>query len=227
MNAPVRLLQTPRHRFTPEEALILRKAGIVPPENKVALVDGMLVSEEAQPFRFTLDEVFHMVELGVLDPDARVELIDGELVEMSPQNAPHMEAKRYLLTLFVRQLADDVAVQVEGSLRLAPRVSPSPDIWLHSTAIRVDHARGPDVLLLVEVADSSLLRDLNLKAELYARHGVPDYWVVDAYGRRIFVHRQPTPEGYAEVLEIGRETGIAPLAFPELVIRPGDLPVID
>jgi len=227
MNAPVRLPPTPRHRFTEDAARILEAAGVLTSTDAVRLVDGRLTRSDGQPVRFTLDDVLQMVELGALDRDQRVELIDGELLEMSPQNAPHMEAKRFLVTLFIRRLSDNVAVHVEGTLNLAPGASPSPDIWLHDTATRVDQVRGPDVSLLVEIADTSLLRDLGLKADLYARHGVADYWVVDAYGRRIFVHRSPSHEGYGQVLEIGREDAIAPLAFPNLMIRAGDLPIVD
>jgi len=229
MNAPVRFPQsTPYHRFTSDEVLIMQAAGLLPSNDNLTLVDGRFVDRTTdEPVRFTLEEVFLMVELGALDPDERVELIDGDLLDMSPQNAPHMEAKRILLTRFVRELGDDIAVHVEGTLSLARGVSPMPDIFLHSLEKRVDEVRGADVLLLIEVADSSLLRDLNLKAALYARHGVADYWVVDAYGRRIFVHRQPGPDGYGEVLQVDRDGEVIPLAFPELTVRVADLPTAD
>lgn len=191
MNAPVRFQQpTPHHRFTHDEIIIMQAAGLLPSNDNLALIDGRFVDFTTdEPVRFTLEEVLHMVELGALDPEKRVELIDGELLDMSPQNAPHMYAKQMLLKLFVRELGDDIDVHVEGTLSLARGINPSPDIWLHTAIKRVDEVRGPDVLLLIEVADSFLLRDLKLKASLYARHGVADYWVVDAYGRRIFVHR--------------------------------------
>jgi Uma2 family endonuclease len=229
MNAPVRFQQpTPLHRFSSDETLILQAAGLLPPQDDLALIDGQFVDRRTnQPVRFTLNEVLRMVELGALDPDERVELIDGELLDMSPQNAPHMEAKRILIRLLHRHLSDDIAIHVEGTLSLARGVSPMPDIFVHSTEIRVDEVRGPDVQLLIEVADSSLLYDLKLKAPLYARHGVTDYWVVDAYGRRIFVHRQPSPDGYADIRQIDRDGEIAPLAFPELIFRVADLPTTD
>ncbi|OYX73789.1 MAG: hypothetical protein B7Y81_01395 [Caulobacter sp. 32-67-35] len=229
MNAPVRFQQsTPLHRFAHDEIVIMQAAGLLPSNDDLALVDGRLINRATnEPVRFTLDEVLLMVELGALDPDARVELIDGELLDMSPQNAPHMYAKQMLIKLFIRELGDDVDVHVEGTLSLARGANPSPDIWLHAADKRVDEVRGPDVLLLIEVADSSLLRDLNLKASLYARHGVADYWVVDAYGRRIFVHRQPGPDGYGEVTQVDRDGEVVPLAFPDLTVRVADLPTSD
>jgi len=229
MNAPVRFQQpTPLHRFSRDETLILQAAGLLPSPDDLELLDGQFVDRRtAEPVRFTLEDVLRMVEIGALDPDERVELIDGELLVMSPQNAPHMEAKRILLKWLHRNLSDDVAIHVEATLSLARGVSPIPDILLHSAGTRVDQVRGPDVLLLIEVADSSLLRDLGLKADLYARHGVTDYWVVDAYGRRIFVHRQPGPDGYGEVTQVDRDGEVVPLAFPNLTVRVGDLPAAD
>jgi len=165
-----------------------------------------------------------MIDVEALDPDARVELIDGDLLDMAPQNAPHMEAKQVLIKFLIRNLGDEISVHVEGTLSLSSKSHPSPDIWLHAANKRVSDVRGGDVLLLIEVADSSILRDLRLKAGLYARHGVQDYWLVDAYGCRIFVHRGPTPEGYGEITEFDREGEIAPLAFPDLKVRVADLP---
>jgi Uma2 family endonuclease len=229
MNAPVRFQQsTPNHRFTHDEILIMQAAGLLPSNDNLTLIDGRFVDPTTkEPIQFTLEEVLHMVELGALDPDERVELIDGELLDMSPQNAPHMEAKRILIKLLHRHLSDDIAIHVEGTLSLARGVSPVPDIFIHSTDKRVDEVRGPDVRLLIEVADSPLLYDLKLKASLYARYGVADYWVVDAYGRRIFVHRQPGPDGYGKITQVDRDGEVVALAFPDLTMRVADLPTAD
>ena len=201
----------PKHVFSTQDTARLIAAGIT---------TG--VAEEFA--KFTLDDVFEMMRIGALDPDAKVELIDGELVEMSPQNSPHMEAKRVLVRRLSAELPADVAFHVEGTLRLAEQVAPSPDFFLHQSGIAPDKVRGPDVLLLVEVADSSLLRDLRTKARLYAYYGVPDYWVVDAMTRRIFVHRGPSSDGYAQVIEVPTGGEIRPLAFPDFVFRVDEIP---
>lgn len=201
----------PRHVFSTQDTERMIAAGIA---------SG--VAEEIA--KFTLDDVFEMMRIGALDPDAKVELIDGELVEMSPQNSPHMYARHAIAKRMIRELGDSVYVHVEGTLRLAPRTAPSPDIFVHAAAIRAEDVRGPDVLLLVEIADSSLNRDLRDKAGLYARHGVPDYWVVDAGGRRIFVHRGPSDDGYADVSEFVAGEPVSPLAFPGFVFRADELP---
>ncbi len=201
----------PRHVFSTEDTARLVAAGI-----------ATGVEEEAA--KFTLDDVFEMMRIGALDPDAKVELIEGELVEMSPQNSPHMYTRHAIAKRMIRELGDDVYVHVEGTLRLAPRTAPSPDIFIHAAAIRAEDVRGPDVLLLVEIADSSLTRDLRAKAQLYGRYGVLDYWVVDAVGRRIFVHRNPTSEGYGEVSEVPAGGAVTPLAFPAFVFRAEEIP---
>ena len=201
----------PRHVFSTQDTARMAAAGI-----------ATGVAEEAA--KFTLDDVFEMMRVGALDPDAKVELIEGELVEMSPQNSPHMYARHAIGKRLIRELGDNVYVHVEGTLRLAPRTAPSPDIFVHSASIRAEDVRGADVQLLVEIADSSLTRDLRAKAQLYARHGVPDYWVVDAAGRRIFVHRRPTPDGYEEVVEVPTGGEISPLAFPDFVFKADEIP---
>lgn len=204
----------PRHVFSTEDTARLVAAGI-----------ATGVEEEAA--KFTLDEVFEMMRIGALDPDAKVELIDGELVEMSPQNSPHMYARHAIGRRLIRELGDGVYVHIEGTLRLAAGTAPSPDIFIHAASIRAENVQGPDVLLLIEIADSSLSRDLHAKAVLYARHGVPDYWVVDAVGRRIFVHRNPRPDGYGEVIEVPEHGVITPLGFPDFVFNADEIPTAE
>lgn len=201
----------PRHVFSTEETARMAAAGI-----------ATGVAEEAA--RFTLDDVFEMLRVGALDPDAKVELIDGELVQMSPQNSPHMEAKRYLIRRFTLELPQDVSFHVEGTLRLAPDSAPSPDFFFHRTTLDPEQVRAADVLWLLEVAESSLSRDLRAKAALYARFGVADYWVIDASRRRVFIHRRPEQGQYREVTEVTGDQTASPLAFPDFVLAAVDLP---
>lgn len=178
---------------------------------------------DGQTHLFTLDQVWGMVAAGILDPDARVELIEGELIDMAPQNAPHMEAKRALITQLVRRLSDTFAIHVEGTLSLSPRSAPSPDIFVHAVQHKVDQVRGPDVLLLIEVSDSTLAYDLGRKAKLYAKHGVGDYWVVDVYGRRVVVHREPSQDGYGVVTEHHADDTVEALNLSGFAINSADI----
>ena len=226
MNAPAHIPPdlTP-HLFDYDEMMAMVQAGILPGKAGIELIDGRLLMRSSdKPYRFTLSEVRQMVEVGILAEDARVELIDGEVIDMAPQNAPHMYAKHELYRTLAENLDRSFVIQIEGTLALANGIAPCPDIFIHSASKRVDKLTGADVLLLIEVADSSILRDLRAKAALYARFGIADYWVVDACGRRIFIHRQPGPTGYDEVFEADRDAVVSPLAIPTLAVRVGDLP---
>lgn len=179
--------------------------------------------EAAQPFRFTLDDVFKMIEAGIIDEDERVELIGGELVRMSPQNAPHAIAKSFLAKVILRQIGDEANLIIDSTLKLAPEDAPEPDLYLYPPGLKLRDARGADLLLVIEVADSSLRRDLKLKAALYADHGIPEYWVFEIDSRRTHVHRlqdgrygRPTVEAPTTIL--------MPRLLPQLRLRMADLP---
>ena len=152
--------------------------------------------------RFDVDAYYRMAETGILSARDRVELIDGEIIEIAPIGAPHGGKVDRLNSLVAGLVADGrVIARVQGPLRLDRRNEPQPDLMLLRP--RVDfyesaHPTAADVLLLVEVADSSLAWDRGPKLALYARHGVGEVWIVDLVGRAVEVCRKPGPEGYAE-----------------------------
>jgi Uma2 family endonuclease len=184
--------------------------------------------ETVTPYRFTYDDVLRMVEAGILAEDARVELIEGELLEVSPESWPHMRCRRWLTQFFIRRLAKSGwEVNPNAPAVLEATSAPEPDIAIFPSAVHDRDVTGRDIVLAVEVSVSSLAFDLGLKAALYARHGVQEYWVVDVQARRIVVHRQPTAEGYRERSTVDHVGEIAPLAFPTLIVRVADLPVAD
>jgi Uma2 family endonuclease len=199
----------PRYRFSSEEAERLLAAGM---------------AEAARPF--TLDDVFEMMRIGALDPDAKVELIDGEVIEMAPEGVPHVRAKMQLAMSFMSRAGDAVRVIVDSTLRLSSTSAPDPDLYLYDAALPLDSLDGGSVGLVIEVSGASLARDLSMKATLYARHGVRDYWVVDVAARKIIVHRDPRDGAYGSVFAALADEAVAPLAFPDLPLRLSDLPVI-
>lgn len=152
--------------------------------------------------RFDVDAYYRMVEAGILGPEDRVELIEGEIVDMAPIGSAHASTTDLLASLFVRAVTDDVAiVRIQNPLRLDAHNEPQPDLMLlrpRADRYRQGHPTATDVLLLVEVADSSLAYDHGPKLALYARHGVPEFWIVDLVGRAVEICREPGPEGYAE-----------------------------
>ena len=184
--------------------------------------------ETVTPYRFTYDHVLRMVEAGILAEDARVELIEGELLEVSPESLPHVRCRRWLTQFFTRRLAEgEWEINPDAPALLEAGSAPEPDIAIFPSALHDRDVTGRDIVLAVEVSVSSLEFDLGVKAALYARHGVQEYWVVDVRGRSIVVHRQPTIQGYRRRLMVEHTDEIAPLAFPTLVLRVADLPEAD
>jgi Uma2 family endonuclease len=168
---------------------------------------------------FTVADVFAMEAAGILDDESGVELWEGELVPMNAKNNRHEIWKRRLDRFLQRGLPDDLDVAVEPSLYLSDITFLEPDILIHSSAILPEDVRGPDAMLVIEVADSSLAKDMGPKARLYARHGVGHYWVLDAEARRALIHTEPGPDGFGRIEEVGRE-GVLTLPFaPALTLR--------
>jgi Uma2 family endonuclease len=168
-------------------------------------------------YRFTVRDYFRMGEVGILDEDDRVELLEGEIVETSPIGNVHAAVVSRLTALFVPAATERAVVRVQDPAILNDFSAPQPDIAV--VAYRADfyvgaHPRPGDVLLIVEVADSSIRTDLGLKARLYASAGVAEYWVVDLARRRIVVHAQPEGDRYASVQRFTGTDTVATAAFP-------------
>src|SRR5919109_654136 len=153
-----------------------------------------------RPHRLTVHDYYRMAEAGVLSPDDRTELIEGEIIDMAPIGPTHAEVV-VLLTKRLVQLAGDAAdVRAQVPVRFMPRSEPQPDVALAKAkhgGYRKGHPIAHDVLLLIEVSDSTLRYDLDVKARLYANNGVPEYWVVDLVHNCVWRHRRPAGERYA------------------------------
>jgi Uma2 family endonuclease len=172
---------------------------------------------------FTVAEVMAMQDAGIIDDEAGCELWEGELVPMNAKHNRHEIWKSRLNRFLQRGLPDDLNAAVEPSLYLSDLTFVEPDILIHAGAILPEDVRGPDALLVVEISDSTLAKDLGPKARLYARHGVGCYWVLDADARRALIHTEPGPDGFGRIEEIGLE-GVLVLPFePALTLRLEDL----
>lgn len=188
-----------------------------------------------QRTRISVDRYQKMVAAGVLTKYDRIELIDGEMIDMAPIGSQHASLSARLTKLFVLAVGDEATVFTAGPVNLGDFSEPQPDVMVLRP--RADDYAGQiptqsDVLLIVEISDSSLAYDQGTKRALYARHGVVEYWIVDVEGRRIQVHREPTRAGYAQIREVGAarvagEIGgadrIAPLALPDVEVVVGKL----
>lgn len=175
------------------------------------------------PHRFTVEEVFAMTRSGMF-ADARIELINGEIFDMPADGPLHVSWSAQLNWWINSALGLRYAIVPNATLRLGERDLPSPDWYVFPRSLPVATVGGGDVLLAIEQADTSLRRDLVLKAALYASHGVRDYWVIDLEAERVHVHRDPGPDGYGSVEVLERDQTAEALLIPGLALRLADLP---
>jgi Uma2 family endonuclease len=148
-----------------------------------------------------------MVEVGILSEDDRVELIDGEVFEMSPIGEPHAACVDTLNELVRDRLGHSVIVRVQGPIQLDDFSEPQPDISIlkrRDDFYRHAHPRPEDVLLVIEVSDSTLEFDRKVKVLLYARAGIPETWVVNLKEERIEVYADLAGGAYQTVNSCAR-----------------------
>jgi len=167
-----------------------------------------------------------MIVAGVLRPEHRVELIEGEIVDMSPIGPEHCGDVDYLNGYCAALVPARAIVRVQGAVYLDEFSRPQPDIALlrpRADFYRSALPRPKDVLLLIEVADSSLLHDRELKIPLYAKSGIRESWLVDLVNRELVVYRQPRAGVYAKVVHHQPGQHVSPLAFPDHQLSVADL----
>ena len=154
------------------------------------------------PARHRLDvgAYYRMAEAGILTDRHRVELIDGDIIDMAAIGSPHAEVTNRLARLFTRALQDEAAlVNIQSPLRLDAYNEPEPDLMIlrpRAGGYRASHPTPADVLLLVEVSETSLAYDRATKLPLYARFGVPEVWIVDLVSAAIEIYREPKDGAY-------------------------------
>ena len=165
--------------------------------------------------RFTVAEVEAMVVAGVMEEDERVELIGGELVPMSPKGNQHEVVKVALLRRWYRAAPQDYELAPETTFRLSEDTYLEPDVVVYRRAEGLRGLSGSSVLLVVEIADSSLRYDIGRKAALYASFGVRELWVIDAVKLTARIFRAPSEEGYREIKDFGASERLVPLVAPE------------
>lgn len=183
---------------------------------------GTLVKQR----RFTAKEYHRMAKAGILLQDERLELIEGEILCMSPIGKWHASRVVRLIRWFDRRVGDRALVSAQNPLRLSPYSEPQPDLMLLKPSEDFYASREVvpgDVLLLIEIADSSSAYDRRIKMPLYAQAGVPEAWLLDLQGQRAGVHREPSPDGYRNVEWYERGSTLTALAFPDLPITVDEL----
>lgn len=172
---------------------------------------------------WTVEEYHRMAEVGILGADEPVELVAGQIIrKMSPQGTTHATAIRIIRRLLEQSLGESALVQTQLPIRLNDFSEPEPDICLvKGDELRyMDHHPTPaEVYLIVEVADTTLKKDCELKALDYSTSGIKDYWVLEVNRRQLYVFREATSEGYRSKIVLKETEKVSPLEFPNLSIR--------
>lgn len=184
-----------------------------------------MVTEIARKL-FTVDEYHKMGQAGILREHDRVELIDGEIIEMSPVGHPHWVCVNRATAVFTKSLGDRAIVSIQNPVRLSDWTEPQPDAVIFKPRLDFYAGKRPtteDVLFIVEVADSSLAYDSEVKLPRYARAGIREVWIEDLRNEVLLVYRDPSGGNYRTVLTLRRGESIAPLAFRDVMIEIEDL----
>lgn len=176
----------------------------------------LIATEAPTRYRFTRDEFERMEQVGIFHEDDPVELIDGEVMVMAAIGRRHMTRVVRLTRAFSKVAGDRALVSVQNPVGLTLHDGPQPDVVLlrfREDLYETGAEAGPqDVLLIIEVADSSLQYDRTTKARLYAQRSVPEYWILNLTREELIVHRNPSPNGYREVETLRRDHGAVRLA---------------
>jgi Uma2 family endonuclease len=167
---------------------------------------------------FTVEEYYQMVQAGILSEDDRVELIKGEIVEMTPISSRHAACVARLTASFAR-VQEKGIVWVQNPIRLSECSEPQPDLALlrpRPDFYAATHPSPQDVLLVVEVAETSGGYDREVKIPLYGRAGVPEVWLVDLEREIVESYHKPSSLGYGEVRQFGRGQRLVSYSVPDL-----------
>lgn len=218
----------PRRRFDVDEYHWMARVSVIGRDERTELIDGDVVEKDGggQRKRFTVEEYHAMVYAGILYPDERVELIEGEVVLMPPIGSLHNGIVTRLTRFLVKAVGDDAIVQVQGALRLNEYSELQPDFALLRPQVD-DYTRfqplPSDVLFLVEVSDTTLRRDRDVKLPLYALAGIREVWIVDLRAGAVQVYRSLEGESYREHTTYRRGDTVTTSALPGLELRLDEL----
>ena len=174
--------------------------------------------------RFTVEEYCAMVDAGILAEEERIELLNGEILVMPPIGPPHESGTDQLNDQLLYPLHGRALVRVQGSIMLDDSSLPQPDITVlrRRDNYQRERATAADVLLVIEVADSSLRRDRELKLPHYAAAGIPEVWIANVSARHVEAFSDPVDGVYQSRRIVPADGQISPIAFPDVVLTVGD-----
>ncbi|MDX6381260.1 MAG: hypothetical protein QOI57_2284 [Rubrobacteraceae bacterium] len=176
-------------------------------------------AQEITRRRFTVHDYHRMTEAGILHEDDRVELIEGDIVEMAAIGSRHFTCVNELNRLLVRGVGDEAIVSVQNPVRLGEYWEPQPDLAvIRNRDYRESLPEPEDVLLLIEVSDTTLRYDREVKLPLYARSGIPEVWIAELVNKAIEHHTHPSEDGYRRLKQARRGETLRSKALPALVV---------
>jgi Uma2 family endonuclease len=176
--------------------------------------------------RLTVTDYYRMAEAGILRPDARVELIEGEIIDMAPIGSRHAGTVDQLASCLRRAAGERAIVRVQSPIRIDEHSEPEPDIVLlrpRADFYKTSHPGPSDVLLIIEVADTTLRYDRDVKTLLYARNGIPEVWIIDIEGRQLLRFRNAREGAYARMDRADHSAAITLAALSEASVELGSL----
>ena len=171
--------------------------------------------------RFTVAEYYAMADAGILSENDRVELLDGDIIVMPPIGDWHAGGVKLFANTMPLALQGRAMIAVQDPVRLDEHSEPQPDVMLlqwRDDFYRNGHPAPGDVLLLIEVADTSVGYDRNAKLPVYARAGIPEVWIVNRPARRIESYSDPSGSAYSTVRHFSPGETVAPQAFPDITL---------
>jgi Uma2 family endonuclease len=173
---------------------------------------------------FNVTDYYRLGETGVLPESLRTELIAGEVLEMPPIGATHADWVDCLTKFWIKNVPDSVRVRGQNPLRLNQFNEPQPDILLlHERSYRDAHPGPEDVLLLIEVSDTTLRYDRKIKVPLYAQSSIVETWIVDIRGQRLEIYRDPQNGDYRQIVKPRWNQSVSALALPNIELSLGAL----
>jgi len=213
-------------RWTSDEFRRLASSAVLG-DAALDLADGEIVDCDSRaPYLFNRDEYYSLAEQGILRPDERTELIYGRIIKrMSPMGRPHSLAIVKTADALEAAFGSTAAIEDQMPIHLESGLEPQPDVVvLRGTSEDYPEVPRPaDVLLLVEVSDSTVRYDRNTKSGMYAENGIAEYWIVNLRRRKLEVFGQPEADSYIDLRWYDETEAVAPLAAPNTAVRVADL----
>jgi len=179
-----------------------------------------------QTRKFTVEQFHKMSEIGVISENERVELIRGEIIEMAAIGVRHASCVNRLVNLLIKLLEENIILAPQNPIELGDTSQPQPDIALlrpRADFYQTSFPQAGDIFLLIEVADSTVKYDREVKIPLYAENNIIEVWLVDVNQQVVEVYREPIKQGYQRIETLRQNQSLVIKAFPDVNIAVNEI----